>query len=139
MQGAQTPDQAGAPPSTVDYANVGAQDPEDLEEGGNPYAGLTDAQLQEQFERDQARFKVGNPLTTQRHISTLNNRLNGYHEVASSLNRNDILKKIDTAKENLGHLKKQLKARADNGVLQNLLDQSLQESNAIKISLAQAQ
>jgi Ca-activated chloride channel homolog len=159
--GAKPIQHLGALPSTVDYSNVGAQDtgggltPENErpEQGHNPYEGMTKEQMQVAFASDMGmqgpqgqptafnpdEFKVGNPLTTVRHIDTLDRRLKTYKNQAQSMNRADILSRIETAQKNIKYLRKQLKKRAPKKTLQQLLTSSAQESHAIKVSLLQAQ
>lgn len=114
----------------VDYSNVGAQDT-----GG----GLDDMDAEAEAayipKYDPDEFKVGNPLTTKRHIQTLSNRLNSSAEKARSLNRIDTEERISTARQNLDHLSEELKKRAPKEELQTLLNRCAQEIFAIQMSL----
>ncbi|MBN2061715.1 MAG: VWA domain-containing protein [Deltaproteobacteria bacterium] len=157
-EGAQHIDQVGAPPPNVDYSNVGAEDTggglteadERPEQGHNPYEGMSKEEMQAAFARDMGmqgpqgdggcnpdEFNVGSPLTTRRHIDTLGYRLDSCEEKARTVERNDILNRIEAARGNLLYLGKRLKKRAPKDELQRLLDQCAQEVHAIQVSVSQ--
>jgi len=157
--GAQGTGNVGAPPSTADYSNVGAVDnggglteaDQDSEQGYNPYAGMSKSEMQAAFARDMGmqrpqgddhgynprELKVGSPLTTRRHIETLNNRLDTCEEKARAIGQSDILNRVEIARGNLLYLKQRLKKRAPKDELQRLLDRCAQEVHAIRITMAQ--
>ncbi len=161
--GAQPVGAVGAPPPSVDYSNVGAVDTggglteadERPEQGHNPYAGMSTEEMQAAFAKDvgmdgpQANgtaadlndWQLGRtyPLQCKRHENTLNNRLDSYTEQARGLGRQDVLGRIDTARGNLEELAKQRKARIGRDALQQVLNRCVQEIEAIRITLAQAQ
>lgn len=115
----------------VDYSNIGAQD-----NGG----GLDDIDKESEaayvLEFNPEEFKVGNPLTTRRHIQTLTNRLNGASEKAHLQNKKEILERIKIAKDNLKNLTKKLKKRSAKEELQALLDKCSREVFSIQESVA---
>ncbi|BBD09170.1 VWA domain-containing protein [Desulfovibrio ferrophilus] len=160
--GAQATGTVGAPPSHVDYSNVGAQDTggglsdqdEHPEQGHNPYAGMSKEEMQAAFARDmgmQGPQGTGNhnrdnwqlgkayPLQCKRHENTLGNRLDTCTQQAQNQGRSDILGRIQTARTNLAALAKQREQRVPKDVLQQTLNRCVQEVHAIQISLAQGQ
>jgi len=160
--GAQPVNHMGAPPSTVDYSNVGAQDTgggldnidERPEQGDNPYEGMTKEQMQAAFVSDmgmqgplgaaydKTKWQLsanGWPLQCIRYEGTLNRRLKTYKQQTKSIGHSDIIARIETVDTNLKKLAKLRKKRAAKDMVQHQLDQCVHENNAIKISLAQVQ
>ena len=158
--GAQPVGQVGAPDSPVDDSNVGARDTggglgaEEASDGGhNPYAGMSNEEMQAAFARDMGTqgpqgvahdktdWQLGSTYVLQckRYEDTLNSRLDGYTEQAKSMGRQDILQRIRTARANLETLGQQRKQRVPKDVLQQTLDRCVQEIHAINVTLAQGQ
>ena len=158
--GAQHTGTVGAPPSNVDYSNVGAREPEGgmgeeapSDDGHNPYAGMSKEEMQAAFANDMGMqgpqgvaydktdWQLGRTYVLQckRYEDTLNNRLDSYTEQAQSMGRQDILERIKVARANLKTLGQQRKQRVSRDVLQQTLDRCVQEIHAINVTIAQGQ